>query len=173
MHGILVDTGHRCTELISFIEDISIEECFADNAHGEGDHLRIEVNDRAILPLPLEALSRLYHRLRIGGDMTWLKHRGHQFALVAMKLPFADEEAIATKCLMYELSRAKVIGMVNQDALHMFWSIKQNQGDWPQMQATNSPMLRRSYKEGQAILPHHGRQAPDQWKLTDVGKRLC
>ena len=105
--------------------------------------------------------------------MTWLKHRGHQFALVAVILPFADKEAIPTKCLMYELSLAKVIDMLNQDALHMFCSIEQNQGDWPHMQATNSPVLRRSYKEGQAILPHNGRQTPDQWKLTNGGYRLC
>src|SRR5437588_3988119 len=148
MHGILVDNGHRCTKLISFIEDIRIEEGFADNAHGEGNHVRIEVNDRAILPLLLEALSILHHRLRIGGNMTWLKHRGHQFALAAMKLPFTDEETIPTKRLMYELSFAKVIGMLNQDALYMFCSIEQNQGNWPHMQATNSTVLCRSYKEG-------------------------
>ena len=105
--------------------------------------------------------------------MTWLKKRSHQFALVAMKLPFADEEAIPTKCLMYELSLAKVIGMLNQDALHMFCSIEQKQGDWPHMQAANSPVLRHSHKEGQAILPQNGRQTPDQWKLTNVGNWLC
>src|SRR5947209_10776725 len=105
--------------------------------------------------------------------MTWLKKRSHQFALVAMKLPFADEEAIPTKCLMYELSLAKVIGMLNQDTLHIFCSIEQNQEDWPHMQATNIPVLSRSYKKGQAILPHNGRSEEHTSELQSRQYLVC
>jgi len=164
---ILVHHRQRCSKLISLLEDIVVKEHFADNAHSDGNHLLIEVNDRAIVPLLLEAFTIPHNRFRISGDVPWLKHGSHQFALSPMKLSFADEKPVATERVMDEPSFAQVIGVLNQDALHMFGFVAQDQRERPEMKAADIASLRHLEKEVQGIFLHKGRKASDEWPLAD------
>ena len=65
----------------------------------------------------------------IASNLAGLEGRGHQFALPTVKLPFADEETIACKGLMHQPSLVKIISMLDQNALDMFWFVEQNHRD--------------------------------------------
>jgi hypothetical protein len=133
----------------------------------------IEVNDRAIVPLLLDAFSIPHNRFRIGGDLPWLKNWSHQFALSPMKLSFADEEPVASECAMDEPSLAQVRGVRNQDTLHMFGFVEQDQRERPEMKAADIASLCHMQKEGQGIFLHKGRKASDEWPFADKWNYFC
>jgi len=127
----------------------------------------IEVNDRPIVPFLLEAFSIAPHRFCIAVDVAWLKNGSHHFALSPMKRAFADEEPVATEGAMDEPPLTQVIGVLNQDALHIFGFVEQNQRERPEMKAAHIASVCHLEKEVQGIFAHEGRKTSDEWPLAD------
>jgi hypothetical protein len=170
---ILVHYRHRCTKLISLIEDIVVKEHFADNAHSDGNHVLIEVNDRAIVPLLLEPFSIPHHRFRVSGEVPWLKKGSHHFALSLVKLSFADEQPVAAESMMDEPSFAQVIGVLHQETLHMFSFVEQDQRERPEMKAADIAFLCHLEQEVHGIFLRKGRKTSNEWPLANKWNAFC
>jgi hypothetical protein len=63
-------------------------------------------------------------------------------------IAFADEEPVATEGAMDDPSLAHVIGVLNQDTLHIFGVVEQNQRVWPEMKAAHIASVCHIKKEG-------------------------
>src|SRR5215469_9211752 len=121
---ILCDGGHGCTKFVGFGKEVGGKERFADDTHGEIDHLLIEINDGTISPGLLQVFTVRSHHLGIAGDMARLERGSHELALVAVKIALATEDAIAedrTNALPDDHAFVEVVGMFDQNTVHMFW----------------------------------------------------
>src|SRR5947209_6693705 len=118
MGSILRRDGHRCAQLVSFSEDIGVEEHLADDTHSQIGHLPININDSSSRPCLLDLLAVMSHDLGVASNVTWLEGWSHKLALMTMKITFATEDAITyrgTKGIMDCLTFVKVIGMFDQN----------------------------------------------------------
>jgi hypothetical protein len=127
----------------------------------------IEVKDRSVVPLLLEAFTIAHYRFRIGSDVPWLKNGSHHFALSPVKLSFANEKPVATECVMDEPSLAQVISVLNKDALHMFGFVEQDYRERPDMKAADIATLCHLEQEVHGIFVHEGRKTSDERPLAD------
>lgn len=140
MREILCDSGHGFAEFVGFGEDISIKECFDDDAHGQVGHLSIDVNTTTTGPSLLDLLGISAHGVCIAGNMTRLERGSHELALVTMKISITRSKAStqdrAEDCTDSD-AFVEVIGMVDQNALHVLWFIKQDTRERPKMDVAN------------------------------------
>lgn len=127
MRNICQWNGHSRAEFISFGEYICIKKSLADNTHSEVGHMLVDIDHAMIGPGLLNLLAVASHNPGIAGNMTWLKRWGHDLALVAVKVTFATEDAIAnywTKGIMNCQAFIEIIGMLDENAMDMLWFIE-------------------------------------------------
>src|SRR5579884_3014319 len=113
LRRILEDDSPGSSKLVSLRKNIDIEDDFANDTHSEGDHLLIEVDDCPIVPFLLNLFPIVSYAIHIVSNLTRLKGRGHQLALPTVNLSFTDEETIACKGLMHQLTLVKIISKLD------------------------------------------------------------
>ena len=146
MRNVRKSNGHGRAEFVGFGENIRIKKSFADNTHCDVCHVLVDIDNAIIEPDLLNLFAVVSHSPGIAGNMTWLERWGHDFALMAVEITFATEDAIAdygTKGIMNCQAFIKVIGMLDQDAMDMRWFIEQDGGEWSEMQTTNIAFTRQ------------------------------
>lgn len=95
MSNIICDSGHGCTQFVSFAEDLGVKECFADDVHREIGHLLIDINNGTISPGLLNLFSVRDYHIGITSNVARLEGGSHDFPLAAVKITLATEDAIA------------------------------------------------------------------------------
>src|SRR6266849_502219 len=141
MRYILEKRCHGPAQLVCFREHISIKQDFSDNAHRDTDHGLIDVNHLPIPPRLLELFAIGNHRIRIAGNLARMEGRSYQLALLAVELPFANEETVASKRFTHHTPLVKVRGMLDQDGMDVFRLIEDYDGYRPHMEATDIPQF--------------------------------
>src|SRR5450755_1339950 len=116
---------HSRPQLIRFFEHIDIKEDLTDNTHRQVDHLLVQVDDRFISPLLCDMLTIPNNRINILDDVSWLKHRSYQFSLLAVEVSLTHKESIAVDGFVHELAFRKIVSVLNQNTLHMFWFVEE------------------------------------------------
>jgi hypothetical protein len=88
--------------------------------------------------------------------VAWLEGWSYEFALMSMEMVFAAEEAIAanhgTKADMDRASLVKIVGSFNENTMNVFWFVKEDGREWPQMHTANIAGVSHTLKQSQAIL---------------------
>src|SRR5258708_4709844 len=136
-HCVLKADRHGRTNLVGLFEHIDIEEYFADDAHGQADHLLVQVDRRPVGPLACDQFAVLHDGLDIIGDVARLKHRDHQFALFAVKVALADKETIALDGFVHKLALGEIVGMLDQDGLDVFGLVEKENRDGSKVKAAD------------------------------------
>jgi hypothetical protein len=122
----------------------------------------------------LDVFAVMAHEIGIAGDMTRLERWGHQLALVTVKIAFTQEEAIAengTNECMQANTFVKIVGMFDEDAMHVLWCIEQDARERPDVHAADITFCCLTPQEVQAIFTEFV-QVSDQGVSTKVAKRF-
>src|SRR5258707_4314619 len=157
---------HCRAKLVGFLQHIDIKEHLADNAHGQTDHFPIEINYRLIGPRTRDQLAILHNRLGVIDNVAWLKHRGNQLTLLAMKVAFGGEEAIALDGLMNQFAFGKSRAPVNQNCLDMLRLVEEENRYRTQVKATDIAGPGQALDCAQTIT-HKSVQAAEKWCFSD------
>src|SRR5579884_2427483 len=137
---LLKHNSHGLAQFICFCKHISIEEYFPNDTHRSMRHLPPNVDDFSIFPALLSQFSIMHHCISIAHNMTRLKRRSHQFALLSMKVAFTDKEAMPKNWLkspVHGLAFIEIISMLNQKLLCQFRRGYQHSRECCEMQASN------------------------------------
>jgi hypothetical protein len=144
MGSILKDDGQGCAKFVGFAEDVGVKKRFADDAHGQVGHLPVDVDDGTINPGLLDLFAVIAHDLGIAGNMTRLEEGSHELALATVKIALATEDAITEKGtdeFMNSHAFVEVIGMVDQNAVNVFWFVEQDARERTKMHAADVAFL--------------------------------
>src|SRR5262249_41083969 len=153
---------------------IGVKKRFADDPHGEREHLLIEINDGPIPPRVLQVFTVRSHESGIVRNMARLEGRSHEFPLVVVKSALAREDAIAkdrAKALLADQSFVEGVGLFNQNPLNLFWCVEEDAGERTQTHVADIACLCEALQEAQTIFAKIGHTA-EKWRPTKSGKRL-
>src|SRR5205823_2119991 len=100
---------------------------------------------------------------------------GYELTLMTVEITFATEDAVTNrgaKGIMDCHSFVEVIGMFDENALHMFWFIEQDTGKRPKMHATDIACTCHTLQEAQAVFSEVGQVSDKRVSTTNVTKRF-
>src|SRR5579859_3135561 len=108
------------------------------------------------MPVLLDLLAIAPNTIGVTGHVAWLEGWSHEFALMTVQIAFAAEEPITTdhgaKAYMDRTSLVKIVGVFNENTMNVFWFVKEDGREWPQMHTTHIAGVGHTLKQSQAVL---------------------